>query len=110
MTNLRLAFAMLLLFTAPVTAQPAHYWGTLPNDATRGVIEVDGRVHSVRIGDVIPGRGTVRALDHDEIVLVHTLSDAEKIELAAQGKAVIDARQEHLRNVQRVLPAAERTR
>ena len=110
MTSGRLPFAMLLLFTAPVNAQPAHYWGTLPNDATRGVIEIDGRVYSVQIGDVVPGRGTVRALDHDEVVLVQTLSDAEKLDLAAHGKAVVDARQEHLRNVQRVLPAAERTR
>ena len=110
MTSRVLAFAILLLTTVPAHAQPAHYWGTLPNDAGRAVIELDGRLHSVRVGDVLPGRGTVRALDDEEVVVVHTLTEAEKLELAAQGSAVVDARQEHLRNLQRVLPLPERIR
>ena len=110
MTSRLFAFAMVLLTTAPAHAQPAHYWGTLPNDAARGVIELEGRLYSVRVGDVIPGRGTVRAVDDEEVVVVHTVSDAEKLELAAQGYAVIDARQEHLRNLQRLLPLPERIR
>ena len=110
MTSRLLAFATILLTTAPAHAQPAHYWGTLPNDAARGVVELEGRLYSVRVGDVIPGRGTVRAVDDEEVVVVHTLSDAEKLALAAHGYAVIDARQEHLRNVQRVLPLPERAR
>ena len=110
MTSHLFAFAMVLLTTAPAHAQPAHYWGKLPDDATRGVIELEGRLYSVRVGDVIPGRGTVRTVDDEEVVVVHTVSDAEKRELAAQGYAAIDARQEHLRNLQRLLPLPERIR
>jgi hypothetical protein len=110
MTTRLLAFVTFVLTTTVAHAQPAHYWGTLPDDPARGLIELDGRLHSVRVGDVLPGRGTVRAVDNEEVVVVHTLSDAEKLELAAQGYAVIDARQEHLRNVQRLLPLPERIR
>jgi hypothetical protein len=110
MTMRVLGVMMLLLITVPAAAQPLHYWGPLSTDTATGVIEAGSEVYSVRVGDVIPGHGTVRAVSDEEVVLVYTLSEAEKLDLSNRGQAVIDARQVHIRNVHRLLPQPERVR
>ena len=101
---LTLIVVVLVLTWSPAAAGPLHYWGVSPSDASTAVVEHDGQLHSVRPGDMIPGWGTVHAVDGHEIVVKRVLTDDEKSALSAQGKAVYDAQQIHVRNIQLLVP------
>jgi hypothetical protein len=92
------------LLTTVAEADPLHYWGLHQDLDRTGVIELDRQWHSVRVGDVIPSWGTVRAVGAAEIVVERSLTDEEKDALSAQDKAVYDAQHLHIRNIQLMLP------
>jgi hypothetical protein len=102
--TLMLSLLFVLLAAVPASAQELHYWGLVPGQEDTGVIELGGQTSSVRAGDDVLGWGTVEALSAQELVLRRDLSDAERDALEAEGKAVYDAKEIHVRNLQGLLP------
>jgi hypothetical protein len=85
-----LVMVIVLLFPAISTAQGVWYLGVSPDDSTAGVILRDGQRVTVRVGDVLPGLGTVHALAAHELIVRRILTTAEQFDLLDRGKAVID--------------------
>jgi transcriptional regulator with GAF, ATPase, and Fis domain len=62
----------------------------LEHAVQRATILTRGPGFTVRVGDVLPGLGTVHSLAAHELVVRRTLTTAEQFDLLDRGKAVID--------------------
>ena|SRR5438552_10406470 len=107
-----LILAMLVaafLTAAPVSAQEIHYWGRMQDAEQRGLIKLHGQYFTVAEGDEIPGVGTVHKVTDDVLIVRRRVTQAEKEQARAAGRAVYDMEEQHIRNItQRLVPSPSR--
>ena len=94
-----LAIVIALLFPTTAAAHGVWYFGLSPDDPTVGVIQRDGQRVTVRVGDVLPGLGTIHSLGPHELVVRRTLTTKEQFDLLDRGKAVIDVQEMRFRSL-----------
>lgn len=87
---LAVTFALLMSASPPEVATSLRYWGKLADGTNRARVEYRGRPAIVRVGDRIPGWGTVRAVNERELVVRRTLTEADKQARGAQGLLAAD--------------------
>jgi hypothetical protein len=87
---LAVTLSMLMGVGGREPAPSLRYWGALADGTNRARIQLRGQFADVRVGDRIPGWGTVRAVKPRELVVRRTLTEAEKQAREAEGLLAVD--------------------